>query len=291
MTYNDQAEELRRMFSHEKPDIKKTKIISVTSGKGGVGKSNFILNFAIKLNNFNKKVVILDADIGLANIDVLMGIYPKNQLLSLTNPNKNIWDIIEKSPYGIEYIAGGTGYQDIISLNEADINRIILNINQLNTYADYLLIDTGAGINNYSLRFLLASDEIILVTTPEPTAVTDAYALIKIVYRKNPNAKIFVVINKAKSRDEGMHTANKLKSVVSKFLSYNLNILGIILDDLSVNKAVMQQVPFIIVYPQSNASSSIISITEKYIEQNFNEDNYRQLNGKSFLQRIVDLFK
>ncbi|MGI6225623.1 MAG: MinD/ParA family protein, partial [Peptococcales bacterium] len=156
-----------------------TKVITVASGKGGVGKTNFTLNFGLALAELGQKVLILDADLGLANVDVILGIVPKYNLLHVINDEKELSEIVIEGPKGIKIIPGGSGIYELADLKEWQLERFLIRLTTLEKEYDYLLIDTGAGISKNVLDFALAADEIFIITTPEPTSITDAYGLIK----------------------------------------------------------------------------------------------------------------
>lgn len=261
---HDQAEQLREKFLQSQKS-KPTRLITVTSGKGGVGKSNFTLNFALGLLESGQKAVIFDADLGFANLDVLMGISPKKHLLHLVEPKATIWDILEKGSGGLEFIAGGTGFTQIMKFDEGKLDTIFGQLEMLQGYADTILFDTGAGISNESIRFILSADEVLLVTTPEPTSITDAYALIKMIHSQNPKTTIRLVVNRVTSYQEGKQTADKLAMVAKRFLEMELSTLGFVPDDAHVSKAVKQQRPFFLTYPQSQASKGIRDLVQTYI--------------------------
>lgn len=261
---HDQAERLRERLQRSAGG-RQTRLVTVTSGKGGVGKSNFTLNFALGLIEKGQKVVIFDVDLGLANLDVLMGISPKKHLLHLLEPNKSVWDIIEKGPNDLEFIAGGSGFTQILQFDDHKLQTLFDRLDLLQGYADTIFLDTGAGISKESLRFMLSADEILLVTTPEPTAITDAYAVIKMIHSKNPHATIKLVINRVSSLREGRNTADKLALVAKRFLGMELQTLGYVPDDVSVSNAVKRQRPFYLSYPHSQASKGIRELVNVYI--------------------------
>ncbi|WP_139488969.1 MinD/ParA family protein [Brevibacillus dissolubilis] len=263
---HDQAEKLRARFQ-QNPLLggKRTRLVAVTSGKGGVGKSNFSLNFALGLMEKGQKVVIFDMDIGLANMDVLMGVSPKRHLLNLLETNNSIWDIIEKGPNDLEFIAGGSGFTQILDLDDAQLFHLYDELQALQGYADTIIFDTGAGISKESLTFILSCDEVLLVTTPEPTAITDAYAVIKMIHSRNPHMPIQLVINRVSSPKEGKQTADKLSMVAKRFLGLEVSTLGFVSDDTNVSNAVKRQRPFLLAYPQTRASIGIRSLVDAYI--------------------------
>lgn len=280
----DQAEQLReRMLQNKK--TRPTRLVTVTSGKGGVGKSNFSLNFGLGLIEKGHKAVLFDLDLGLANLDVLMGITPKKHLFHLLEPDTTVWDIIEQGPGGLEFIAGGSGFTQIMQLNDEKLDRLFSHLDPLQGYADTIIFDTGAGFSKESMRFMLSSDEVILVTTPEPPAITDAYAVIKMLHSHNPAVSIRLVINRASSEREGKMTADKLAMVSKRFLNMDIQSLGYVSDDPYVSKAVKLQRPFLLTYPQSQAARSIRNLVERYLDRPVNSD--ASVSGlKGFLARL-----
>ncbi|NTU19740.1 MinD/ParA family protein [Brevibacillus sp. HB1.2] len=280
----DQAEQLReRMLQNKK--TRPTRLVTVTSGKGGVGKSNFSLNFGLGLIEKGHKAVLFDLDLGLANLDVLMGITPKKHLFHLLEPDTTVWDIIEHGPGGLEFIAGGSGFTQIMQLDDHKLDRLFSHLDPLQGYADTIIFDTGAGFSKESMRFMLSSDEVILVTTPEPPAITDAYAVIKMLHARNPAVSIRLVINRASSEKEGKMTADKLAMVSKRFLNLDIQSLGYVSDDPYVSKAVKMQRPFLLTYPQSQAARSIRNLVERYLDRPGTSDaSVSGLNG--FLAKL-----
>ncbi|WP_094699384.1 MinD/ParA family protein [Brevibacillus laterosporus] len=267
----DQAQKLREQFQRKQQmhdanniETRKTRLIAVTSGKGGVGKSNVTLNLALGLMEQGKKVLVFDVDLGLANLDVLMGVTPKKHLFHLLEADHTVWDIIEKGPKGLEFIAGGSGFSEMSQLQDWELSKVFDELGKLQGYADIILFDTGAGLSKESLQFLMASDEILLVTTPEPPAITDAYAMMKMVHLQKPDAKIKLIINRASTTREGQQTADKLITVAQRFLEFPIGMLGILPDDSYVSKAVKQQHPLLLVYPQSQMAKGIRQLAAKY---------------------------
>jgi flagellar biosynthesis protein FlhG len=297
---NDQAERLREIISKIKSQRNESltgtsrmkgehraRVITITSGKGGVGKTNITVNLAISLSNMGKKVAIIDADIGLANIDVLLGIIPRFTLLDVINNSRSIIEALAVGPGNIRFISGGSGVSELIELEEEAIQIFLDNITLLDKMFDIILIDTGAGLSRTVLGFVLAADDIILVTTPEPTSITDAYALIKMVARKEKNKRIRVIVNKAESAKEAEDIQNKLKLVSDRFLGMKLIPAGYIVADENVRKAVMSQRPFIINYPNSRASRQIREITKKLLE---NKDGKEVLSSgfRGFVKKFLN---
>ena len=230
----DQAEKLRqvieelkakqlgsRMAMPEPPVKRSARVLTVTSGKGGVGKTNVTVNLAIALSEQGYRVVILDADFGLANIDVLFGIVPQHTLLDVVRNRKNILEILTDGPRNTRFISGGSGVEDLLKLDRQQIARFIDNMALLDKLADIIIVDTGAGLSDNVMSFIMAADEVLLVTTPEPTSITDAYALIKMVSNRDRTKRIRLVVNRAENSMEANDVLNKLVLVADRFLDSN----------------------------------------------------------------------
>lgn len=261
----DQAERLRdlaRESSSNNQLSNKSKIITVTSGKGGVGKSNIIVNLGIQLSNMGNRVLIFDADIGMGNDDVLMGVYPKHNIFDIIENKIDISEAICKGPKGVDLLSGGSGINKIEDMSEDDREYFLDMLKKLELY-DYILIDTGAGISRSILAFIACCDELIVITTPEPTSLTDGYSLIKAVNHFKIKDKAYILINRSIDEEEARITYTRISSVVNRFLDVNVECIGSISDDKKVTKAVRNQVPFIINYPTCESSRDIIKIADK----------------------------
>lgn len=223
----DQAERLRIIKANQQ--IKPmARVITVTSGKGGVGKSNTAINLAIQFRKMGKRVIILDADFGLANIEIMFGAVPKHNLCDLIYQGKNIKEIITWGPMDVGFISGGSGIAGMSNLSKDYLNYIIHNLVQLDSLADIIIVDTGAGISDAVLEFLVASGEIVLITTPEPTSITDSYSLLKALSRhpryQAETTAIKMIANRVSKEEEGQILYNKLNAVVSRYLKIPLCI-------------------------------------------------------------------
>ncbi len=288
----DQAQRLREAVVFKKNtehkdniDSSNTRVICISSGKGGVGKSNFTINLAIALQSQGKKVIVIDADLGLANVEILLGIMPKYTLLDVISKNKNIRDVITRGPMEIGIISGGSGIQSMAELSFYDMNKLLNEINDLKNMADYILIDTGAGISKSVTAFIEASEELIVITTCEPPAIADAYALIKIISSIDKNKKISLVPNRAEDLKEAENVYLKLSSVSKKFLDANIEYLGEILDDDNVAKSVKRQIPFFMNNPKSKASQGIQNISERLLDRPVSQKGFN-----SFMKKLKGLF-
>jgi ATPases involved in chromosome partitioning len=257
----DQAERLRNIIKKQNQQRSVARVITVTSGKGGVGKSSVSVNLAIQLRRQGKRVIILDADFGLANVEVMLGIRPAYNLADLMFKGKSLADIITRGPEDIGFISGGSGIQELTNLTRDQIVYLTQKLVELDNLADVIIIDTGAGISDAVLEFVTASSEVLLIATPEPTSITDAYALLKTLNKKADfmmgNTVIKMIANRVGNFDEGRELFAKLSVVVEKFLNIKMLYLGAIPQDSNVSKAVMQQKPISIVYPNSQAATAL----------------------------------
>jgi flagellar biosynthesis protein FlhG len=261
----DQAHQLRQLSNSLVSHERISRVVTIASGKGGVGKSNFTLSFAISLIELGKKVVVIDLDIGMANLDILMGTTPKHHLWDMIRERKSIWSVLEKGPGGLEYIAGGSGFQQLLHLQDEQRQYFFQELGKLHGYADIILIDTGAGLTVESQQCHLSADEVILLTTPEPTAIADAYSVIKILHSQNPLLSFQLVVNRVSRQKEGIEVASKVKLAVQSFLNKEIKIFGAIPDDASVMQAVLKQVPFYIAFPRSTASLTLRNLAERFV--------------------------
>lgn len=254
----DQAEQLRNVIKLNPAPRPLARIITVTSGKGGVGKSNTSINLACQFKKLGQGVLILDADFGLANIEIMFGTVPKHNFCDLIYQGKNITDIITWGPMDIGFISGGSGIAGLSNLSQDYLNYIIQNLAKLDAIADIVIIDTGAGISDAVLDFLVASGEILLVATPEPTSITDSYSLLKALNRHprflREDSKIKVIANKVSSDTEGETMYNKLNTVVNRYLKLPITYLGAIPQDYHLEDAVMQQKPVSMQSPRSKSA-------------------------------------
>lgn len=260
----DQAEQLRNIIKKQNRKEHLARVITVTSGKGGVGKSNVSVNLAIQLSRLNKRVVVLDADFGLANIEVMLGIRPQYNLADMMFRGKDLRDVISPGPENIGFISGGSGIRELTNLNRDQIQSLVRMMYELDNIADVVIIDTGAGISNSVIDLVLASSEVLLVATPEPTSITDAYALLKTLCRHQEfyenETKIRMVANRARGYSEGKELFDKLDAVVEKFLKMKMEYLGHIPHDEKLPKSVMKQQPVTVAYPNAVSSRAMLEL-------------------------------
>ncbi len=261
---NDQAKRLREIVNNKRQKL--AKIISFTSGKGGVGKTNVVVNLACVLAEYGKRVIVLDADMSLANIDLLFGIAPQYTLYHVIFGEVNLKDIIVEGPLGIKIIPASSGMEELANLDEATRQRFIHEFKKLESEADYLFIDTPAGIAQNVISFLLASDEVVVITTPEITAMADAYAIIKVTASRRPDLKIYLLLNMVSEGENGEEVAQKIQNMVRQFLGVEVENLGFIYQDNVVRRAVQERKPFVLLQPDSLASGCIRDIARKILK-------------------------
>ena len=269
----DQAERLRQLAESYKLEAggakprlaRRARVLAVTSGKGGVGKTNVSVNLSYALLAMGYEVMVLDADLGLANVDVLLGTVPQMHLGHALSGQADILDVIYEGPGRLKLIAGGSGVGELADLPENDLARFIQSMRKLENQTDFLIVDTGAGLGRSVRNFLLAADVVLVVTTPEPTAMTDAYALIKSVVQKNPAADIKLVVNQAESREEAEEAASRLSAAMLRFLGASLEFLGSIPQDREVPRSVRNQRPFFLASPATAASQAVREIARRLV--------------------------
>lgn len=264
----DQAEQLRKLVRQNSDQPKNTaRVITVTSGKGGVGKSSISVNLAIELAKAGKRVIVMDVDFGLANIEVMLGIRPESNLADLMFKGKSLGEIITRGPEGIGFISGGSGIHELTRLTREQIVNLTMRLAELDEMADVIIIDTGAGIADSVLEFVAASSEVLLVATPEPTSITDAYALLKTLNRKSEfsteNTRIKMIANRVTAENEGKELFEKLNVVVTKFLNFEMEYLGDIPQDGQISKAIIRQKPIVLSAPNSDAGRAMRELAAK----------------------------
>ncbi|SER06885.1 flagellar biosynthesis protein FlhG [Gracilibacillus ureilyticus] len=279
----DQAAKLRSRIKgvHGKYHAK---TVAIVSGKGGVGKSNIALNFGLSLADRGKKVLLFDLDVGMGNIDILLGKSSNSTIIQMFERNLSIYDIIESGPKDLSYIAGGTANHEIFSLDKGKLDYFIEQLELLLREYDYIIFDMGAGVTKESIHFILAADECIVVTTPEPTSLTDAYSMVKHIL-SNQETSIYLILNRALKQKQGDETIFRFTEVVKRFLQYDIHPLGVVPDDQAVTKAVLNQNPFVLDNPKSKASEAIIKITNQFL----GEMPQKQI-GSRFLNKLMNFF-
>ena len=288
----DQAEQLRRIIKGSTPPAKRplARIITVTSGKGGVGKSNTAINLAVQFRRMGQKVIILDADFGLANIEIMFGAVPRFNLCDFVYQGKSIKDIITWGPMDVGFISGGSGITGMSNLDKDNLHTIIGNLTELDEMADIIIVDTGAGIADAVLEFLVASGEILLVTTPDPTSITDSYSLLKALSRHPryvPEAtQIRVLANKVTGENEAQALYAKLQTVVERYLKVPISYLGMIPQDPLLAKAVMQQMPVSLENPKARSAMAYEAAAAKLMNREIDQSLKRR-GMAAFFSHII----
>lgn len=287
----DQAEQLRNIIkANSQPQRPLARVITVTSGKGGVGKSNTAINLAIQFRKMGQRVIILDADFGLANIEIMFGAVPKHNLCDLIYQGKNIKEIITWGPMEVGFISGGSGIAGMSNLSRDYLNYIVQNLVQLDEMADIILIDTGAGISDAVLEFLVASGEILLVTTPEPTSITDSYSLLKALNRhprySSETTSVKVIANKVSDEAEAEALFSKLKTVVVRYLRVPITYLGMVPQDQQLARAVMQQMPVSLDNARARSTLAYEALAAKLMNKELNS-NLTRRGMAAFFSHII----
>jgi flagellar biosynthesis protein FlhG len=281
----DQAEKLRQLAANNE-NSRKARIITVTSGKGGVGKSNFVVNLGIALQQMGKQVLIFDADVGMGNDDILMGFLPKYNVFDVIFNGKEIHEVIITDHSGVKLLPGGSGLSKVEELTNEQRESFIKKLESLSGL-DYILMDTGAGINRSVLGFVACCEELVVLTTPEPTSLTDAYSLLKAVNHFKIKNSARVVINRALDEKEAMLTYNKFNNAVCNFLKLKLEYLGSIAEDKKLVQAVRNQRPFMVSFPNCEASQDINKIARKLIGT---ENSEQKLGVQGLFKKIFNIF-
>ncbi|MCR4868264.1 flagellar biosynthesis protein FlhG [Lachnospiraceae bacterium C10] len=287
----DQAEGLRNVVKMQnRQDGKSARVITITSGKGGVGKSNLAVNLAVAFSNMGKRVIIFDADFGLANVEVMFGTVPKYNLSDMIYGGKSIEDIITAGPLGIGFISGGSGILGLNNLSVEQVHFLVSSLHKLEQLCDVLIVDTGAGISAQVLDFVLASPEVLLVSTPEPSSITDSYSLMKATFKNSEfikeETKVHLVANKVTSETEGKAVYDKLNSVVHRFLGGEISYLGMIPQDHSLEKAVRTQQIVSLDSPMAKSSRAFSHLAAKLMDV---EEDEPQIHGFG-ITRFFDSF-
>ncbi len=260
-----QASKLRALARAEIPEgtLFNSRVMAITSGKGGVGKTNVVAGLAMSLADMGQRVVVLDADFGLANIDILLGLTPTHTLEHVLRGEKMLEEILVEGPKGIKVIPASSGIQEMTHLDAASELRLVQGLQRVSESQDWLLIDTAAGIHDSVLKLLMAAQEILLVTTPEPTSLVDAYAMVKVMHLRDPKKPIWLLINNAQSETEAEETIEQLQAATQRFLGRELQVLGMIPADPHMLQAVRQQRGVVEAFPRSPSAQAFRAIADQ----------------------------
>ena len=296
----EQALTLREMMSGPADTLFNTtgnhnavKVISVTSGKGGVGKTNVVVNLAAALTQLGRKVLVLDADMGLGNIDVMLGLTSEYNLYHLINGDKKLNEVITTGPGGMKILPAGSGIQELSELTPNQKLNLLAELDKLDSSIDFVLIDTAAGISGNVMYFNTAAQDIIVVASPEPTSITDAYALMKILHTKYGESRFRLLVNMVRDMGEGREVYRKLSTAADRFLNISIDYIGYIMHDKSVGLSVRNQRSVVDLYPNSDAGRSYSSLARTIswwpVNQNIKGNIqflWRRLMGQSGWDKI-----
>ena len=261
-----------------------TRVIAITSGKGGVGKTNLAVNLAIALQTAGQRVLLIDADIGMANVNLLMGSVTNRSLIDLLEDGVELEDVIEEGVAGVKYISGVAGVEAALNLNRLEQKKLHKKLGRCSEFADIIIIDTGAGLNRNVIEFVLAAEEVLLITTPEPTALADAYAVIKAYSTYTDRRNIKLIANRIREEEECDEIAEKINQTTQTFLGVTVDCLGYIYEDKAVLEAVHKQEPLLILKPESLAARCISELAKSLLNGGMMESVSRGWRG--FLDRL-----
>jgi len=243
------------------------RVVAITSGKGGVGKSNLTAGLAMTLARQGQRVVVMDANFGLSNLDILLGLSPKYTLEHVLRGEKVLEEILLEGPLGVQILPASSGIQELTRLDTLTELRLVQGLQRVAETVDWLLIDTAAGIHESVLKLLLAAQEVILVATPEPTSLVDAYAMVKVLHLREASKPIWLLVNNGQSAEEGRETVDQLQEATERFLGKRLQVLGMVPHDPHVLQAVRQQRGVVDLFPDSPAAQALGAATQQLLGQ------------------------
>jgi len=266
---NDQASRLRTMAQGQRPEapLFAARVLAITSGKGGVGKTNVVAGLAQALAQQGQRVVVMDADFGLANLDILLGLTPRFTLEHVLRGEKVLEEILVESAYGVRIIPASSGIQELTRLDTVSELRLVQGLQRVAETADWLLIDTAAGIHDSVLKLLMAAQEVVLVTTPEPTSLVDAYAMVKVLHLREASKPLWLLVNNGQSSEEAQETIEQLQAATERFLGKQLNVLGMIPSDPFILQAVRQQKGVVDLFPRSPSAQAFQALARQLLGQ------------------------
>ncbi len=249
--------------------VKPVHVFSFTSGKGGVGKTSLIVNVAVELSRRGKKVLLIDTDMGLANVDIMLGLAPKFNLRHLFTGEKTLEEIVVEGPNGLKILPASSGVgQELTKLSDEESYGFLAAVEQLGLF-DYILIDTGAGISDNVLYFNAAAQDIFVIVTPEPTSLTDGYAIIKVLNQKHKVNRFKIIVNQAESATDAQAIFERLSKVTLNFLNISIDFAGFVYRDRVLNQSIIKQKPFILLYPDSSVSACIRALADRINKKGF----------------------
>ena len=273
------------LSDYPKSELSDAMVLAITSGKGGVGKTNIAANLSVCMASDNQNVILIDADLGLGNLDVLMGIQPRYNLSHVVSGHRTMEEIMQIGPKGVEILCGGSGIETLANLNRFQRQRLLDEMGQLQDRSDTILIDTGAGIHSSVIGFCMAADHTLVVTTPEPTAITDAYAMIKVLASKNYLGRVSLLVNMAHTLAEGKKVYRQIADVASRFLNVPVYEAGILCKDDNLAQAVRRREPVVLAFPKTDISRAFAAISNRLTKGT----NIRTC-GEGFLRKVASWF-
>ena len=295
---SDQASKLRTMLEERAEEdarerkigdlyfdmAESTRVIAITSGKGGVGKTNLAVNLAVALQMAGKRVMLIDADIGMANVNLLMGSVTNRSLLELLDDDVQLEDVVEYGAMGVKYISGVAAIEAALNLSRTEQRKLHKKLGRCSELADIVIIDTGAGLSRNVIEFVLAAEEVLLITTPEPTSIADAYAVIKAYSTYTDRRNIRLVVNRIRDEEDSFDVVERINQTTKKFLDLAIDSLGYIYEDKAVLDAVRAQEPFVISAPDSPAARCIFELANSFLSGE--KMNSVSRGWRAFLDRL-----
>jgi flagellar biosynthesis protein FlhG len=279
----DQAISLRNQLSGTPEGVR---VISVVSGKGGVGKTNITVNLALSLIQMGKRVLVMDLDVGMGNVDLILGRRSQKHIMDMLENQLSVWEIIEEGKDGLQTISGGRNFGSLALITEEMLNHFMKQLQELEKFYDFVFLDMGAGATEAALKFVLSSHEVLVIATPEITSITDAYSMMKFIHLKDKSIPFYLAVNRYENERESQETHEKLKNVCKQFLDKELVCLGKIPLDQTVLESVKKQVPFILRKPSSLASKAVFNLAQNYA----GVSREQKASYKSFISRLKSLF-
>lgn len=284
---NDQAANLRKKIIELQETPKTAKTIAVVSGKGGVGKSNISLNLSLSLAEKGKKILLFDFDIGMGNINILMGNLSTKDLSHYLYDQAELKELIYPYTQNVSYISAGNGFSELIDIQPSKRSDLLNELEKLQTEYDYIIFDMGAGATKTVLHVLLSVDDIFVVTTPEPTAITDAYSMMKFIHMQQSGGRFLLICNRAENEQQGKSSLERLQLTVKKFLNREVKILGVLPEDKLVRQSVFEQKAFTVKYPKAKITNVFKKMVDIYVKESFMTDSKIENNFLHKLRRFI----